>query len=115
MYGIIWIWAMASVMLFALGCWGLRIAWEIIKTGLVVVFAVFVLAIVGCSNAEQVIEDSGWRTDNEVMITIEDRGVQVTYPAPREKDWSDHLPTKCAQYYNDGTERWINCMGVGYK
>jgi len=25
-----------------------------------------------------------------------------------------HLPTTCRPYYNDGTERWINCMGVGY-
>lgn len=26
-----------------------------------------------------------------------------------------HLPTKCRPYYNDGTDRWIDCMGVGYK
>ncbi len=25
------------------------------------------------------------------------------------------LPVKCAPYYNDGTDSWINCMGVGYK
>ena len=25
-----------------------------------------------------------------------------------------HLPTKCRPFYNDGTEAWINCMGVGY-
>ena len=25
------------------------------------------------------------------------------------------LPQKCAPYYNDGTEQWIDCMGVGYK
>lgn len=26
-----------------------------------------------------------------------------------------HLPTKCRPFYNDGTDRWIECMGVGYK
>lgn len=25
-----------------------------------------------------------------------------------------HLPASCGRYYNDCTERWINCMGVGY-
>jgi len=24
-------------------------------------------------------------------------------------------PSVCSQYYNDGSNRWINCMGVGYK
>ena len=24
------------------------------------------------------------------------------------------LPEKCRPYYGDGTDRWINCMGVGY-
>ncbi len=23
------------------------------------------------------------------------------------------LPQKCAQYYDDGSDRWIDCMGVG--
>jgi hypothetical protein len=26
-----------------------------------------------------------------------------------------HLPTECRKYYNDGTGRWIECMGVGLK
>ena len=26
-----------------------------------------------------------------------------------------HLPTKCKEFYNDGTDRWVECMGVGYK
>jgi len=25
------------------------------------------------------------------------------------------LPQKCQQYYNNGTDEWIDCMGVGYK
>lgn len=25
------------------------------------------------------------------------------------------LPEKCRPYYNDGTDRWIECMGVGRK
>jgi len=28
---------------------------------------------------------------------------------------SETLPAKCRQYYNDGTGRWIECMGVGLK
>lgn len=23
-------------------------------------------------------------------------------------------PERCAKYYNNGTEEWINCIGVGY-
>lgn len=23
-------------------------------------------------------------------------------------------PERCARYYNNGTDDWINCMGVGY-
>ena len=26
-----------------------------------------------------------------------------------------HLPSECQQYYNDGTDQWKECMGVGYK
>lgn len=26
-----------------------------------------------------------------------------------------HQPTECEQYYNDGTDNWKECMGVGYK
>lgn len=26
----------------------------------------------------------------------------------------DIRPGMCYNYYNDGTEDWINCMGVGY-
>lgn len=26
-----------------------------------------------------------------------------------------HLPTKCRPFYNDGTGRWAECMGVGPK
>lgn len=25
------------------------------------------------------------------------------------------LPEKCAPHYNDGTDAWKDCMGVGYK
>lgn len=28
---------------------------------------------------------------------------------------SESLPTKCEPFYNDGTGRWIECMGVGLK
>jgi len=25
------------------------------------------------------------------------------------------LPEKCRKFYNDGTDRWVNCIGVEYK
>lgn len=28
---------------------------------------------------------------------------------------SSRLPTRCRVYYTDGTDRWIECMGVGYR
>ena len=28
---------------------------------------------------------------------------------------SNHLPTKCRQFLNNGTDQWIECMGVGRK
>jgi len=28
---------------------------------------------------------------------------------------STHLPTACRSFYNDGTGRWAECMGVGPK
>jgi hypothetical protein len=27
---------------------------------------------------------------------------------------TESLPVRCRPYYNDGTERWAECMGVGY-
>jgi hypothetical protein len=36
-------------------------------------------------------------------------------PVAVEKAERVHLPTKCRKFYNDGTDRWIECMGVGYK
>ena len=24
-----------------------------------------------------------------------------------------HLPSECAQFYNDDTDQWVECMGVG--
>ena len=35
-------------------------------------------------------------------------------PQPSVVPQSLHLPSHCAAYYNDGTTRWIDCMGVGY-
>lgn len=35
-------------------------------------------------------------------------------PTPTLKREPVHLPTKCAEFYNDDTEAWIDCMGVGY-
>ena len=40
------------------------------------------------------------------------RGESVIIASPTT---SQTLPQKCQQYYNNGTEEWIDCMGVGYK
>jgi len=38
------------------------------------------------------------------------------YSIEQEKrvDHRQPLPAKCTVYYNDGTDRWKDCMGVGY-
>lgn len=43
--------------------------------------------------------------------THKDISVPVSVPVT-PKVWG--LPEKCAEFYDDGTEDWINCMGVGY-
>lgn len=35
-------------------------------------------------------------------------------PALKKERNRYHRPTICAPYYNDGTDRWKDCMGVGY-
>ena len=27
----------------------------------------------------------------------------------------NNRPVKCKEYYNSGTNEWVECMGVGYK
>jgi hypothetical protein len=44
-----------------------------------------------------------WHTEGVELVAE----IVVVEPIPS-------LPVKCRPYYNDGTERWINCMGVGY-
>jgi hypothetical protein len=83
-------WFCLVIAIAVIGVYGLRISWEIIKTGVVVLFAIGVIMLVGC--------------------TAQDDSLYVQ----PEKQASTHLPTKCRPYYNDGTERWIDCMGVGY-
>ena len=111
MYEIVFWWVMATLGIFVVGVYGLRISWELIKTGVVILFAVGVIMLVGCT-AEEVYRDGGI-VRNDTHITVRDRGVQVTYPASVKRERLS-LPQKCKPYYNDGTERWIDCMGVGY-
>lgn len=42
------------------------------------------------------------------------RTIENTRDILREKKDIPTLPQKCGMYYNDGTERWKECMGVGY-
>ena len=38
-----------------------------------------------------------------------------TVSASYSSNTSIHLPTKCAEFYNSGTDEWKECMQVGYK
>lgn len=59
------------------------------------IFTSFCVAVV--KTAEDIREGM-----NEVVIKEQER---------RDED----IRIKCAHYYNDGTDRWAECMGVGYK
>lgn len=49
-----------------------------------------------------------------VVATAAESGKVVDEtPAPDSR--RAPLPVRCAPYYNDGTDRWKDCMGVGYK
>ena len=37
------------------------------------------------------------------------------YQEIEQKRREDDIRVRCAQYYNDGTGRWAECMGVGPK
>lgn len=80
------------------------------RSNLIRIMLPLVLLLNSCST---LIQDRGLVTGSDVWITIKHRGVWVSYPSPRRK--TRHLPSICAEYYNDGTERWINCMGVEKK
>lgn len=45
-------------------------------------------------------------------VPASDSSVEWAYSEPKVKR---HLPTICRPLYNDGTDAWIECMGVGYK
>ena len=52
-----------------------------------------------------------------VLIVVTVIGAVMPDPARQEQETRNNLdtrPTMCYPYYNDGTERWANCMGVGY-
>ena len=38
---------------------------------------------------------------------------EVTIEPPPPRTVPVHLPSKCQPFYNDGTGRWAECMGVG--
>jgi len=66
------------------------------------------------NSCSTLIHERGIVTDSDVWITVKHRGVWVTYPSPRKRD-GIHLPSICAEFLQDGTERWIKCMGVEKK
>ena len=52
----------------------------------------------------------------ESCESLEEGELRFAYPSkvPTVKE-KFHLPTFCHKFYNDGTGRWIECMGVGLK
>ena len=77
------------------------------------VVALALLAAQSCTyNVQELIRDRGV-IHKDTHITIRSKGVQVTYPAPRRKEAG--LPELCRQFYNDGSGRWAECIGVGPK
>jgi hypothetical protein len=40
----------------------------------------------------------------------------ATYvPVPKDPPYKMHLPTKCREFYDTGTDEWCECMQVGRK
>lgn len=69
-------WFCLAIVLFALGVFGLRVGWEIIKVGLVVCFAVGVVMLVGCSTmTPEEREDAQW----ERQLVKEQHARNVNY------------------------------------
>lgn len=64
-------------------------------------FMILFLIIFFTSLSYAVIKTAGEVRKN---VTQEVKGRQV-----------EHLPSVCQQYYNNGTDQWIECMGVGRK
>ena len=77
------------------------------------VLALAILAAQSCTyKVQDLIRDRGI-VHEDTHITIRDKGIQVTYPVPPRKEAG--LPAECREFYNDGTGRWAECMGVGPK
>jgi len=47
--------------------------------------------------------------------SLEEGELRFAFPLRPVKEDTFHLPTYCRQYYNDGSDAWIECMQVGYK
>ena len=51
-----------------------------------------------------------------IFIALQDARLEAAGTlAVRSERISGTLPRKCEEFYNDGTGRWIECMGVGLK
>lgn len=48
-----------------------------------------------------------------VLFAALDHATRDTVSNPRASKRVTHRPQLCERYYNDGTDRWIECMGVG--
>lgn len=49
-----------------------------------------------------------------VLFAAHDHATRDTASKPRTSKRVS-LPQQCAQFYNNGTDQWIECMGVGRK
>jgi hypothetical protein len=55
-------------------------------------------------------------TTLEICTAVQDAHIEaVATRAVQSERTSETLPQSCRQFYNNGTDQWIECMGVGRK
>lgn len=56
-----------------------------------------------------------WADPSQYVARLVREQAQEFERDPRRMTAENHLPTRCRAYYADGTDRWIECMGVRRK
>lgn len=48
------------------------------------------------------------------VVKTAQESIEIVEENKEKKERVLTLPEKCQSYYNDGTDKWKDCMGVGY-